>query len=406
MASSCGLSDAMKPSLLCILEHPTQYGPPLWAAMTRRGRVDVHVWYERETVPRDVELRRRVTWNGEAGTVVTVSNQELLQRLRSLSWRPTAILTAGWTRPRTWWTTRAARALRIPLILPSDKTLNEPSPRQPARTLLTIGHALRSRLFDGFLTTGTLGREQLRSLGVPAERIAAGLYPVDAEAWGRGLIQCQSRSATLRATTGGNFVVLAVSKLNRRENPLLVIEGFARLQRQYAGSRLIYVGDGPIRAEVEARATAVGVADRVLFAGYIPYADLAAFYGAADAFVHVPVQEPWGISVAEAMACGLPVVAATTVGSAADLVISGRTGFLVPAGDADALAGALTQLASGSAAREAGTRARARVAVVDVAKAAEELEGLLATLSHPVPWSPLRSVLVSDVLNRWGRWSG
>src|SRR6185295_16395131 len=70
----------------------------------------------------------------------------------------------------------------------------------------------------------------------------------------------------------------------------------------------------------------------------VPYPDLPALYGAADLFVHPAREERWGVSVAEALACGLPVVASSRVGAAYDLVRPGENGFTYEAGDGDGLA--------------------------------------------------------------------
>jgi glycosyltransferase involved in cell wall biosynthesis len=200
-------------------------------------------------------------------------------------------------------------------------------------------------------------------------------------------------------------VVLAVCKLHDRESPLLVVEGFAELRRRLPLARLLFVGDGPLRREVQKRVALLGVTSDVTLTGYVPYHELAAYYGAADAFVHVPRREPWGISVGEAMACRVPVVASTSVGAAADLVIDGRTGFLIGPDDPGALAEALLRLAQGATARDAGARARQLVERIDVGRAAEQLEVLLTRLRSPAQSTSMSSVVREDFLNRWGRWS-
>jgi glycosyltransferase involved in cell wall biosynthesis len=391
--------------LLCILEHPTQYAPPLWAALARRAWLQPTVWYSRMCAPSDPEAKKPVHWGSEHGAIEVVADADLARRVATLSPKPDAILTPGWTRPRTWLAAHAARARGIPLLLPSDKTLNEPSEKQPLRTVLTMAHAVKARFVHGFLTTGTLGRTALQSVGVPADRIATGLYPVDVSWWDRQLAQQRALTESLRKDRLGAFVVLAVSKLHERENPLLVIEGFARLRRQLPSARLLFVGDGPLRGEVQRRIASLGLANDVTLAGYLPYAALAGFYGAADVFVHVPRREPWGISVLEAMACSLPVVAASTVGSAADLVISGRTGLLISPGDEAELGDALGRLAPSGVALEAGRRARRRVEALDVTCVAERLERLVEHIRRPVPKVALSDVLKEELLNRWGRWS-
>ena len=83
--------------------------------------------------------------------------------------------------------------------------------------------------------------------------------------------------------------------------------------------------------------------DGVRLAGSRPWAELPAVYAAADLFVLPSRFEPWGAVVLEAMACGLPVIVSDKVGCAPDLVRPGENGWIVPAGDPDALAAALRE---------------------------------------------------------------
>jgi glycosyltransferase involved in cell wall biosynthesis len=86
--------------------------------------------------------------------------------------------------------------------------------------------------------------------------------------------------------------------------------------------------------------------DRVRFPGYIPYLELPALYAACDLFVHPAREERWGVSVAEALACGLPVVTSSRVGAAYDLIHPGANGFTYEAGDVTDLAQRIDQALS------------------------------------------------------------
>jgi D-inositol-3-phosphate glycosyltransferase len=113
--------------------------------------------------------------------------------------------------------------------------------------------------------------------------------------------------------------------------------------------RLLLAGDGPHKAGLERRARELGIADRVHFLGPIANADLPRYHAVSDAFV-IPStdHETFCIAACEAMACARPVVAART-GGLPEVVRDGETGYLVPPGDAGALAeriGALLDNAS------------------------------------------------------------
>jgi glycosyltransferase involved in cell wall biosynthesis len=105
--------------------------------------------------------------------------------------------------------------------------------------------------------------------------------------------------------------------------------------------RLLVVGDGPARAEVEAALAPLGA--RATFAGLMNAEEIAGAYTVSDLYVWPAVNEAYGMALLEAQACGLPVLAADTRG-VPDIVRSGETGWLTPLGDWQAMALALGDL--------------------------------------------------------------
>lgn len=109
--------------------------------------------------------------------------------------------------------------------------------------------------------------------------------------------------------------------------------------------QLLVVGDGPARAAVEAALAVLG-RDRVRYAGEQPPEAMAGFYAASDLLVWPAIREAYGVSILEAQATGLPVVAGNG-GGVADIVRDGETGILVPEGDAGEFAEAVDSLLQG-----------------------------------------------------------
>jgi glycosyltransferase involved in cell wall biosynthesis len=137
--------------------------------------------------------------------------------------------------------------------------------------------------------------------------------------------------------------------------------------------RLIVIGDGPARPQVEA-----ALGPQTVFTGALSQAALADYYAAADLFVWPSVREAYGMALLEAQAAGLPAVAGDT-GGVPDILRDGRTGLLCPVGDAAAFARAMATLIDDTAARRAmGAAARAVVAAEhDFAAAATRIDALL-----------------------------
>jgi glycosyltransferase involved in cell wall biosynthesis len=108
--------------------------------------------------------------------------------------------------------------------------------------------------------------------------------------------------------------------------------------------RLILAGDGPHRAALHERANRLGLGGRVQFLGSVPHYEIPHLNAISDAFV-VPStdHETFCIAACEAMGCGRPVIA-TRVGGLPEVVCDGETGFLVPPGDAAALAERIAML--------------------------------------------------------------
>lgn len=123
------------------------------------------------------------------------------------------------------------------------------------------------------------------------------------------------------------------------------LEAVAPLLHRTEGLQVAVTGQGvpAVARRVKAKARALGLRDRVLFLGWVD--DMAAFYRACD-LVCIPSRaEPFGRTAIEAFAVGTPVVA-TAVGGLQEIIAEGKTGRLVPYGDASALAAALHALLS------------------------------------------------------------
>ena len=129
-------------------------------------------------------------------------------------------------------------------------------------------------------------------------------------------------------------IVMHVSNFRPVKRVDVVVDVFRRIRRRVR-ARLILVGDGPDRSEVEQRVADWGLNDAVTFAG--EQQNLVPWLSVADLFLLPSAQESFGLAALEAMACEVPVVA-SNVGGLPEIVEDGVTGFVCPPAAVDAMA--------------------------------------------------------------------
>lgn len=154
-------------------------------------------------------------------------------------------------------------------------------------------------------------------------------------------------------------LAIFTGRLARVKGLDVLLTAWARVLRELPEARLLLVGEGEERAALERQAGELGLSDAVIFYG--GSADVAPLLRAADSFVLCSRTEGLPISLLEAMAACLPVVA-TRVGGMAQVLEDGITGRLVPVEGVAELARGLCEALSDQAARDWGRRAREQVA--------------------------------------------
>jgi len=164
-----------------------------------------------------------------------------------------------------------------------------------------------------------------------------------------------SASTALERDWETSIEVLSVGRLDTEKNPLLLAEILAALREEDPRWRLTICGDGPMRAQLEARLGELGVQDAARLLGYVPIDDgLMQVYRQSTVFLHVSWTEGFPQVLVEAFAAGLPVVATAVGGVPA--VAEGRARLIAP-DDVEAAVRELRSVAGDSAARELAVRA-------------------------------------------------
>ena len=264
-------------------------------------------------------------------------NPTLTARLRA--WQPTAVLLFGYNwhshQRALWW----ARWCGLPLLFRGDSHLL-------GRGLPSLGVQVALRVlfrqFRAFLCVGSANRAYFRALGVPESRLFLAPHSVNHEHFDPAVPETQSAAHSLRAELGlvDRRVVLFAGKFNERKQPVELLHAFLAVTS--ANDALVFVGDGPLRGDLQAIASQNPQAT-VRFLPFANQSEMPARYLLADIFA-LPSRgfyETWGLAVNEAMHLGTPCLVSDLVGCQQDLVKPGETGWVFHANDRADLAAVL-----------------------------------------------------------------
>ena len=245
--------------------------------------------------------------------------------------------------PATWralaWCRRRGRRLVIMSELTpwSDPMLS--------RAQRLVHRRLAPRV-DGFVVFSSQGVERLASLGVPRERVEVSIQSADLEP-----VRAVAAGSGGRPRAGGGPVrVLSVGRLVPDKNFVALIEGFGEARFGAGEAELELCGTGPLDVELSGLAQQLGVPLRLH--GYVAPEELPELYRSADVLALVSTYEPFGVTVREAAAAGLPLICSVRAGAAGDLAVEGENALLVDPTDRSAISAALGRLVRDRSLRE------------------------------------------------------
>jgi glycosyltransferase involved in cell wall biosynthesis len=288
-------------------------------------------------VVRSWAFRHRVVTHSTGDAAQSVEIQLPFGALEALRrFRPDVVV-SGELGARTALSALYARLAGLPLVIWSYQS------RAWAATASRARRAWRRALLaraDAVVGMGIQAREVLRALGVPDARLFDAPNAHDHESLTAALAgrDALALRAALRAGLGcRERVALVAGRLVPAKGVRPLLAAWRELDPELRDAwTLLFLGDGPLRAEIEA-AAAAGAPGEILCSGAVPAADMADFYVGADLLVFPSLGDPWGLAVSEALACG---------GCADDLIHPGTNGWrfdpLDAAGFRRALCTALT----------------------------------------------------------------
>ncbi len=252
-----------------------------------------------------------------------------------------------------------ARRLGIPLVTTFhgfDATLSKAALlTSPAWANYPLFRDRLARQGDLFLCASSFIRDRVLAMGFPEDRARIHYIGVDC-----GTIRPRDPAEETRT-------ILHVARLVEVKGTRHLIGAFARVARRQADIELAIVGDGPLRAALQAQADSLGIGGRVRFLGALPYADVLGLMRKAAMLALPSVRtstgrvEGLGMVLLEAAATGVPTIG-SRIGGIPEGVLDGETGFLVPERDEEGLAARIEALLDDRNMRlSMGMRARALV---------------------------------------------
>ncbi len=254
------------------------------------------------------------------------------------------------------------------------------APDYPRRKRIVANRLLLERR-DRVVGVGeSLRRALVVNEGIPGHRVGVIYNGIDLAPYATPAADCASLRRQL-GLANEDFVVIQVARLVPIKDHATALRCFRQVAAQVPRARFLVVGEGPEDAAVRASAEECGLQHRVLMLGL--RSDVPRLLAAADVFLLSSINEGIPLTVIEAMAAGLPVVA-TDVGGVAEVVRDGETGLLAPAGDDAALAGHVLRLAADPATRDhMGRAGRARAfALFSEEKMLAAYDGLYREMLH------------------------
>lgn len=198
-------------------------------------------------------------------------------------------------------------------------------------------------------------RQNALSCGVASPCIAKMMWGT----WGVDVNEFTPRSHTHTTPT-----ILFAGRLHAEKGIFVLLDAFARVRQQIPNARLMIVGDGPARAQIETRARAFG--DAITLTGVVKHRMMPEVFRAADVLAMPSLTtrkwaEQVGMVALQAMACGVPIVASAS--GAIPEYVPANAGILVPENDAHALADALIEMLRNTERRALFARAAREYAI-------------------------------------------
>ncbi|ALG68712.1 glycosyltransferase family 4 protein [Beggiatoa leptomitoformis] len=377
--------------------HPVPYQVPFYRALHAYPDIDETVLYlakrgieekyeqEWNTVIKwDIPLLEgyhykfmwNMTFNDQKAIIERINPGLLLEIGRK---KYDAILITGYNFISVYIALLAAKISGTKVILRAEATLGNPSTSFRRKIKKYLLSWLLARC-DAVMYSCEANRQYFKYFGATDNKLFPLLSSVDNTYLQAAQPQAVQQARQLRQEQGiaqDASVFLFVGRFTERKRPQDIITAFA--QANLSNSWLIFVGDGPLRAELTQQAEQLGVKN-IIFTGFKNSSEIPAYLALADVFVLPSQYDPTPKALNEALVFGLPALVSQGIGTATDLVKDAQNGFIFEIGNTAQLANYMSKLEKNSELRITMQKA----SLVEVAKWTPEAnaQGVMDALNY------------------------
>lgn len=365
--------------LAIISSHPIQYNAPIFVKLSEINNLQVKVFYtwgqakgniydpgfakERQwDIPLldgyDCEFEENTSKDPGSHHFNGIINPQIIENI--LQYNPHTILVFGWSFQSHLKVLRYFHGRKSILFRGDSTLLDEPEGFSLKKVLRRIFLQWVYGHIDYALYAGKANREYFLKHGVKPNQLIFTPHAIDNQRFYDANNNYKNAAALWRKELNiplNAVVFLFAGKFEIKKDPFLLLKAFVEIKSDDV--RLIMVGNGALETQLKEKAKND---KRIIFLDFQNQQNMPVVYRLCDIFV-LPSKGPgetWGLAVNEAMACGKAVIVSNACGCADDLVMPGKNGLIIKAGDAEALTGAFIFFISNpSAAKEFGDKGQA-----------------------------------------------
>jgi len=339
--------------IIILVSHPIQYHSPLFSFLASQSNISLNVFYtckvaDSSQVDRDFGIETK--WNIDLyegyqyAFINQISNNEAQERRSRIQisniieeitkQNPSILIIFGWKRYTHMRIMRYFKG-KIPIVFRGDSTSIDDYDRSVLSKF--VRYTLLSWVYkyvDYVLSPGSASDLYFKKSGLSDSQIIRAKHAVNNSYFSSFSIQDESILEGLRkrlAIKENEVVFVFAGKFILKKNPLFLIDAFAELSNELNNLRLILVGDGNLKPEIQKKVNGLNpsIANRIDIMSFQDQNQMKVIYRLADVFI-LPSKGPeetWGLSVNEALASGIPVLVSSKCGCAYDLVVDGVNGY-------------------------------------------------------------------------------